>query len=48
MYSLNFIIGNKALIVLRLSAQNMEMEQIAELIASKGVAMINQNNINSL
>lgn len=48
MYSLNYIIGNKALIVLRLSAQNMEMEQIAELIASKGVAMINQNNINSL
>ncbi len=48
MYSLNYIIGNKALIVLRLSAQNMEMEQIAELITSKGVAMINQNNINNL
>lgn len=48
MYSLNYIIGNKALIVLKLSAQNMEMEQIAELITSKGVAMINQNNINSL
>ncbi len=48
MYSLNYIIGNKALIVLRLSAENMEKEQIASLLASKDVMMVNQDEINRL
>ncbi len=48
MYSLNYIIGNKALIVLRLSAENMEKEQIADLIASEGVVLVNQDEINIL
>lgn len=48
MYSLNYIIGNKALIVLRLSAENMEKEQIAKVLLSKNVMMVNQDEINRL
>lgn len=48
MYSLNYIIGNKALIVLRLSADNMEKEQIAEVLASNDVMLIKQEDINRL
>ncbi len=48
MYSLNYNIGNKALIVLRLSAENTETEQVAELLAEKGVIMVTQEEINIL
>lgn len=48
MYSLNYIIGNKALLVLKLSAENMDKEQIAKLLASKNVMMIEQGEINRL
>ncbi len=48
MYSLNYNIGNKALIVLRLSAENMEKEQIAELLLNKGVTLVKQEEINIL
>lgn len=48
MYSLNYIIGNKALMVLRLSAENMKKEQIAEMLASKDVMMVKQEEINRL
>ncbi len=48
MYSLNYIIGNKALMVLRLSAENMNKEQIAEMLARKDVLMVNQKEINLL
>ncbi len=48
MYSLNYIIGNKALIVLRLSAENMEKEDIAKLLEEKEVILVNQEEINRL
>lgn len=48
MYSLNYNIGNKALIVLRLSAENTEMENIADLLSKQGVTLVNQDEINIL
>lgn len=48
MYSLNYIIGSRALLVLRLSAENMTSEQIAELLDSKDVMLVNQLEINRL
>ena len=48
MYSLNYIIGNKALLVLRLSSDDMDKEQIAKLLESKEVMMIHQEEINRL
>lgn len=48
MYSLNYIIGNKALLVLRLSAENMEKEQIAETLLKQGITLIKQKEINRL
>ena len=48
MYSLNYIIGNKALLVLRLSAENMEKEQIAETLLKQGITLIKQEEINRL
>lgn len=48
MYSLNYIIGSKALMVLRLSAENMQKQQIADLLLSKGATLINQAEINNL
>ena len=47
-YSLNYIIGNKALIVLRLSSENMDMEAIAKLLGSKGAILVNHEEINKL
>ena len=47
-YSLNYNIGSKALIILRLSAENMEKEDIASLIAQKGANLIKQEEINIL
>ena len=47
-YSLYYNIGSKALIILRLSSENMEKEQIAELLTEKGVNLINQEEINLL
>lgn len=48
MYSLNYIIGNKALMVLRLSADNMDKEAIGTLLSENGVMMVNQEDINRL
>ncbi len=48
MYSLNYNIGNKALIVLRLSAENMEKEQIADMLQRKGTTLVKQKEINIL
>lgn len=48
MYSLNYNIGNKALIVLRLSSENMDGEKIADLLSKKGVTMVKQEEINIL
>lgn len=48
MYSLNYIIGNKALIVLRLTGENMEHKDITSLLEKKGVLLINQEEINKL
>lgn len=47
-YSLNYIIGNKALIVLRLSADGMEKEDIGNLLIEKGVILVKQDEINRL
>ena len=47
MYSLNYIIGNKALIVLRLSAEKMDNEEIARLLSAK-VLLVSQEEINRL
>lgn len=48
MYSLNYIIGNKALLVLRLSSPNMEKEAITNLLLENKVVLINQEEINRL
>lgn len=48
MYSLNYIIGNKAIMVLRLSCENMDKDQIATLLLKKGVIMVSQQEINIL
>ncbi len=48
MYSLNYIIENKALLVLRLSAEERDKEQIAKLLMSKDVRLIKQEEINRL
>ena len=48
MYSLNNIVGNKALLVFRLSAEGMDKTQIATLLASKGVILLQQSDINRL
>ncbi|MBE6754234.1 MAG: hypothetical protein E7559_07800 [Ruminococcaceae bacterium] len=48
MYSLNYILGSRALLVMRLSSEQMTSEQIAEMLDSKGVTLINQTEINRL
>lgn len=48
MYSLNYNIGNKALIVLRLSSECMNKEQIADTLSGKGVTLVKQEEINIL
>lgn len=48
MYSLNYIIGNKAMMILRLAAENMEAEEIANLLSQKDVMTVNQADINRL
>ncbi len=48
MYSLNYIIGNKALMVLRLASENMDKEQIAAMLSEKDVLMVSQKEINLL
>ncbi len=48
MYSLNYNIGNKALIVLKMSSENMEKEQIAGMLLEKGVTLVRQDEINIL
>ncbi len=48
MYSLNYIIGNKALMVLRLKADNMEKEDIAALLGKNDIMLVSQEEINKL
>ena len=48
MYSLYYSMDNKALMVLRLSAEDMEKEQIAALLAKESVDLISQADINKL
>lgn len=48
MYSLNYIIGNKALMALRLKAEDMAREKIAELLCENDIVTINQQDINKL
>lgn len=48
MYSLNYIIGNKAMMVLRLSCDNMDKDQIASVLEKNDVTLINQEDINKL
>ena len=48
MYSLNYIIGNKALMVLRLKSDEMERSKIAELLSENDIVMITQEDINKL
>lgn len=48
MYSLNYIIGNKAMMILRLAAENMEAEEIVNLLVQKDVMTVNQEDINRL
>ena len=48
MYSLNYSIGSKALIVLKLSSEGMQMSEIADMLSKKGVVMVNQEEIDIL
>ncbi len=48
MYSLNYIIGSKALMVLRLSAEEMEKDEISALLMEKGIMLVSQEDINKL
>lgn len=48
MYSLNYIIGNKALMILRLSSKNSDKEEIASMLSDAGVLMVTQEQINNL
>ncbi len=48
MYSLNYIIGNKALMVLRLKSDEMERAKIAELLCENEIVMVTQSDINKL
>lgn len=47
-YSLNYNIGSKALIALRLSSENMNNEQMSQLLSSKGITLVSQEEINIL
>ena len=46
--SLNYIIGNKALMVLRLKSDEMERAKIAELLCENEIVMVTQSDINKL
>lgn len=48
MYSMNYIIGNKALMVLKLTSETMNKEDIPSLLSSKGVMIVEQKEINYL
>ena len=48
MYSLNYSIGSKALIVLKLSSEGVQMNEIADMLSKKGVVMVNQEEIDIL
>lgn len=48
MYSLNYNIGSKALIMLKLSSDGMDKEQIASLLDEKDVKIVKQEEINIL
>lgn len=48
MYSFNYIIGNKALMVLRLKSDEMERAKIAELLCENEIVMVTQSDINKL
>lgn len=48
MYSLNYNIGNKALIVLKLAKEGKTSAELQECLAENGVRLINQEEINLL
>jgi hypothetical protein len=48
MYSLNYIIEDKALMILRLSKEDMDKEQIVELLTKSGLMVVKQDDINCL
>ncbi len=48
MYSLNCIIGSNALLVLRLSAEGMDKDAIADVLCKNDVKLIKQDEINLL
>ncbi len=48
MYSFNYNIGGNALMILRLSAPDMEREAIAALLTEKGVRLVAQDVVNGL
>jgi hypothetical protein len=48
MYSLNYIIKNQALMVLRLSSQNKDKQQIAKILEDNNIQIVTQQQINAL
>ncbi|MBQ4648592.1 MAG: ACT domain-containing protein [Clostridia bacterium] len=48
MYSLNYIIGNNALMVLRLNAQDMTKDEIAKMLRDNEITTISQEDVNKL
>ncbi len=48
LYSLNYIIENNASIVLRLSSQDMEKKDIADIMQQNNIKTIDQETINKL
>lgn len=48
MYSLNYNIGNKAIIVLRLNMQDMKNEDINQILCDNNVMTVSQEEINRL
>lgn len=48
MYSLNYIIGNNALMVLRLNAQDMTKDEIAKMLQDNEITTISQEDVNKL
>lgn len=48
LYSLNYIIGNNALIAMRLKSENLTNEQIEKILTDNGITAVNQEDINRL
>lgn len=48
LYSLNYIIGNNALIAMRLKGDNLTTEEIVKILTDNGINSVNQEEINRL